>query len=375
MNKLKILLQTPLTERDYKRFGVELLGSRGIEVSFADMTPLLNPEYIKNHKVKRSQYEMVDLIKSEMDFELLVKKCDKDDVLFIDLIGARNNSYFIYHILENYRIKYASFCANAIPALPENISIRSLLRRIKSKVINLQPKMYAPSYVLAGGDKYLNKRPSPDKHTKFIWAHTLDYDLYLDHRSEDDRSEVEGKYAVFLDEYFPLHPDHLVSGARKNPYHDPDEYFTEMNKIFGQFEKKTGIPVVITAHPRSNYEEMPGIFNGRKIMKNNTINLVSHADCALAHGSTSINYAVLFKKPIVFLMPEKVKGGYYGSYISNYAKQFGKSPFDLDSITELDINKERNIDNKMYVRFKEKYIKKASSPNKYFWEIVAEAVN
>ena len=55
------------------------------------------------------------------------------------------------------------------------------------------------------------------------------------------------------------------------------------------------------AHPRSNYEKHPELFKKYKIIKGKTIDLVKNSKLVLMHCSTSVNYAVIYKKPIIIL--------------------------------------------------------------------------
>ena len=74
-------------------------------------------------------------------------------------------------------------------------------------------------------------------------------------------------------------------------------------------------------------------------------------------------------------MPKKVTGNYYGNQITNFAKQFNKTAYGIGSIKSLDVNKELHVDEKVYAAYKENYIKRANSPEKFFWEIVADAID
>jgi len=380
INEIWFLLQTPLTKRDYDRLGTERLLKRGFRVKFLDLTAIINPKYLKTPK--KYPYEGMFEINNKEEYVGLLKK-QENDIFVIDVIVRRDIPSFVLATLNKYGIPYANLCVNSIP-IPNLNSIGTIYKLKAKKIFRLFASLirrlsgffnyYNPDFIFAGGEKDRSMFPKHNKNTKIIWGHTLDYDLYLEYLEKGSKLPLNGKYAVFLDEYFPLHPDFHVSGAISNPYKEPSEYYDEMNAMFEILEKKTGIPIVIAAHPRSDYNNLPGVFQSRKIYQMKTVDLVANAEFVIAHGSTSVNFAVLFEKPIIFIMPSKVKGGAYESIITNFAGQFGKTPYTLDSVANITISDELMINEKYYYDYKNNYIKKAGSPNKYLWEIVADAI-
>jgi len=251
------------------------------------------------------------------------------------------------------------------------------LEKFAKKLKNIRPRLAAGSiqkakYLIKGGfldgTAYLNSEKDP----KVIWAHALDYDLFLKHKSGDHEPPIKGDYIVFLDEYFPLHPDFLIKGAVPNPYKDPAEYFSELNSMLSAVEQKLGMKAAIAAHPRSQYEKMSDPFLGREVVKGRTMDLVAFSKAVVAHGSTSINQAVLFKKPVIFFMPEKAKGTYYDGFIRAFAAELGKRIFDSGSIGCLDPDKELKVDEARYSKYVRGHIKTQGAPKKCFWDIIAD---
>ncbi|MEW6679865.1 MAG: hypothetical protein AB1297_02430, partial [bacterium] len=293
-------INTPLEKRDYKRFGVELLLSRGFNVMFLDITRVFHPDYLANYRPSDlSDYQNVSVAENKDDISDFLQSHKKH--FGIDLIGAQKNNIFLYKLLKQLNIQYASFCGNSIPVvrnIDKFLRIIGYVKRngfkgIYNKVINklsaltidfsdLQP----PRYILAGGRKFISKRPAPSKNTRIIWAHTLDYDLYLNLKQNKKQNSTKSEsYCVFLDEYFPFHPDFLLQGLSV-PVIDPVYYYRLLNKFFDYIEKYFEVPVIIAAHPRSQYDAHPDYFRGRKIIKGNTIELVAQSKFVLAHSST-----------------------------------------------------------------------------------------
>ncbi|MFA4981104.1 MAG: hypothetical protein WC592_01365 [Candidatus Omnitrophota bacterium] len=379
MKKICFFLQTPLTRRDYERFGVELLRNIGFEVLFLDMTAVMNPDYKSSEKIATDSTVYCNTYD---DADKFLR--DSGDMFGIDMIGARVINVFFYRILKRHKVRYAAFCANSIPTsyswnskgmdLIGNIKILfgSIVWRLPNSLLGLP----TPDYVLAGGERYSPKRPQPGSATRVIWAHSLDYDKYLEYCLSDRIPLIDGGYAVFLDEYFPLHPDYNIKGGmHKNPFSEDrqGEYYTGMNRFFSYLENRIGIPIAIAAHPKSKYEDMPGVFGERKMFKGKTIELVSRARYVIAHVSTSVNFAVLFRKPIVFVTMNAMESTPYGPLISNFASQFNERVVNIDLDPAGWPAKEPVIvaegPYKEYVR---RFIKTDGSPQLPFWQIVGD---
>lgn len=391
IDRICFFIQIPLSQKDYKRFGVEILKSKGFDVLFLDLTRLVNPDYIENYqvsdviedsfvKIMHSRAEVVNFLKSH-----------QRDMFGIDLIGLNYDLIFFYRILKRLNIQYATFCANTIPS-PKEPSIKIYKRIFRFMSMNLERKKLSicnkftaiidklpsfisglqhPKLVLVNGLKYEKRSPRPVRNSETIWAHTLDYDLYL---SGAGAPIINGKYCVFLDEYFPAHPDFLLKGTHKISI-DPNKYYKGINCFFNYIEDKLNISVVIAAHPRSQYEFHGDLFNGRRVIKGKTINLVAHSRVVLTHGSTSINFAVLYKKPIIFTTFNQIKNSYYSSLIWNFAAQFNKKPINIDKKFPSNIQSELVIDEKSYSAYISNYIKRPGTPEKPFWDIVADYIS
>ena len=73
--------------------------------------------------------------------------------------------------------------------------------------------------------------------------------------------------------------------------------YSKLNNLYELFElqsNKYNKKILIASHPRADYSRKNPFLN-REIIKNKTIELVDNADIVLAHTSTSISFAVLFK--------------------------------------------------------------------------------
>jgi len=384
------LVRTPLTKRDYDRFGIELIRSKGYGAYVLDLTQLLNPQYLKNytpHNLINDKH--LSVIKSKN--ELLNFFKEKGGTIFVvDWMGADYSNLFIYRYLKKYGVTFASFCANALP-LPKPAKEKPLFVKIMAKLTKMFSKDFfkkemkilsiklfryvceilqyigqikAPDYVLAGGREMVYAYPLPNATTKIIYGHTLDYDIIL----QEKIVPRENGYAVFIDEYVPYHPDFIIS---KHENIDAEAYYGGLNRFFDWFEHQFKQEVVIAAHPRSRYDQKPQCYGARKIIKGKTAETIAGASCVLTHESTAISFAVCFKKPLFFLTCDEFEKTFHGPGQELSAGKFGLKPINVDRPFD-DLKLDFTYNNDLYARYFDDYIKTPDSPQKLFWEIVVD---
>lgn len=225
-------------------------------------------------------------------------------------------------------------------------------------------------FVLAQGEKYFRHGYPWSEVSEVVWAHSFDYDEYLLARSRPN--ETDERMCVFLDEYVPLHPDNTAANLSRVPM---ERYYEQMREFFDHVEKNCGMRVVIAAHPRSHYEELPGIFGERPVIRGKTVDLVKNAGFVIAHQSMSLNFAVLFEKPLIFVVTDD-----YLRHLAEdphpewLAKFFGKKLHNIDEGVSIDFADESYVDKDAYRKYRNDYIKKSGSPEKTFSQIVADRI-
>ena len=170
-------------------------------------------------------------------------------------------------------------------------------------------------------------------------------------------------FAVYLDEDMTEHPDYLHQDIP--PHCTADKFFPEINKFFLEFEKKTGLEIIIAAHPRSSFSKDRNPFPNHKIVFGKTIELVKKSKLTFAHMSTSMNFAIFYNKPIILLDSNQ-----YSKALRNYIGLWS-SKLDLEVIN-ISIDWPLSIpsfksNQKVYNRYKNNYIKEQSTPEKFVW--------
>lgn len=183
----------------------------------------------------------------------------------------------------------------------------------------------------------------------FKKIHHIKYDDFLNEKNKIPY--LTSEYAVFLDSNIPFHPDILKH--MKSESVNPDYYFKLLNNFFNHIEKKFKLEIIISAHPKSNYNQ--NTFKGRKIIKYMTTNLIENSKFVLSHATTSVITSVLFKKPIIFLYYNEmlIKGSRLWTIATiEYSKMLNAPLVDLENNVEFVIS----IDNKKYEKFEEDFI-------------------
>lgn len=382
INKIIFVIESPFNQRDYDRFGIEILQKNGFEVEVWDFTPFLYPQV---HK----EVEVPDPIIFEKCISFLTQHEALSAILrlaqncfIVCLFAYQLKSFPVFRTLSKRKLPYCVLMTNALPTINSKkspVDLFNLLKKIDHyKIMNAIytriPYYYVgiqpAKLILAGGARSTHYNYPINKKTEILWMHTLDYDLYL--KKYHDPIKCDEKMGVFLDEFLPFHPDYIYFGMSAPC--TPEEYYPAICKFFDFIEREYGVSIVIAAHPRSNYEEHPDHFGGRAVIRGKTIELVRKSGFTISHMSTSINFAVLFHKPIIYITSNKLQQSIWGSHIELMASQFRKIPINIDNPIEIDWEKELSINEKAYIEYKHSYIKKAGSEELPSWQIFANRI-
>lgn len=373
-------------ERDYKRFGIEIFEKNGFKVEVWDITDILYP-LKKSLRKSDDSISYVQLIEFNNKKKLVEKIVSLNNQCFvICLLNFDIDSLFIYRALNHAKIDYILNVCNVPPPAQKISDVNktlSLLRGFSKTpftfiqnftknitnilIVKFPPWMLSissPKYLLLGG-VLSYPRNSIFNASKPIWAHTFDYDRYLEYE-EMDATRNEENWAVFLDHGTPYHPDHLNKGT--TPI-SPEAYYPGIVKFFEKIERETGLEVIIAAHPRWNFEEHPDYYDGRTIVSDHTVELVKKSKLVIAHNSTSLNYANIYRKPVLFIMSAAHDLRVVGAAAYSFGKTAHRSANE-----QIDWEDEFRISTHHYDRYRENYIKVTGTPEYHAWQIVVDAI-
>jgi len=359
MNKIIFIRYIPLTKKIVEDFYMKDLIGFGYKVEYWDITKLFwNQSYgFEIYEPNEEDKIFVRSFNSKSELKRAIHKDNK--ALFISLMTFEWKIFYLFWYFTIYHCKKAVFSYWPMPIgeysddkelQARNLSIFNRLRKaafnpsktfsividkVKNKVVLFLLKYRVVNfydYVFKGGEdgwKGIGSVPfSILGHTKFYEVNNWDYNRFL-----TAKICIESKpYIVFLDEYYPFHPDGLMFFGKSI---NPDSYFKDMNHVFSELEAYYKMPVVIAAHPKALKYKEHNYFDGRDVFFNATLEMVAKSSLVIAHDSLSTGYAVMCQKRILFVCSDEIKKALPGNarQIEAFSKYF-KSPLVLaDKVT------------------------------------------
>lgn len=389
MSKIVYLIEQPLDERNYKRFGIQTWIDRGWDVEVWDLTPLTRPgvwqQFIESgRKVENTASHFPVTSKNRLKY--LYSRVGKIGH-FIDLTGDDFYTIRVKMFLIRIGATRVRCWAGSIPDIGE-VHKRSLACKFRENfskgsnkgfkwlaqvfLMKLAIPFVRPGLVIVTGTKSLREATNSQQNQNALKVHNFDYDLFLKHKESIGLTAKE--YAIFIDQDICFHPDYLTENFQKLA--SPERYFPSISKGLKIISDALEVDMKIAAHPRvSLYQHNPGLFEGIPIENGKTAELISNCKFVVCHYSTAIQLAVMFKKPLVFVTTDEIDSSPIGRYIAKFASIFGKSVIDLDGdLDKVDWHKELHVDFQKYDEYRNKYIKMDGSPEIPFWDIVIDHI-
>lgn len=381
IKNIVFLVEAPFGKRDFDRFGIEFLCQNDFYVEVWDLT------FIINSQLRDQDYSKVfyyfDGLTVFYEKQKVINKLlglTKKEFVF-NFLGYNYSSFAIYEALSMTKVDYAVLMANVLPSFNRKVISGNIFDKCKrlypfkmdkflNPIINKVPSQWLgikpASLALVGGSRSLLRNRIIDRETELLFCHAFDYDLYL---KEFQTPCKERPIAVFLDQCVPFPGDKIFTGIKACI--SADKYYLLLNNFFQLVEKKMRIKIVVAVHPRSPKESILKYFKGYECVSGQTISLVKNSRFILAHDSTSLNFANLFYKPVIFLTSYDLDTTLRGRCTREMAMWFGKKPIFIDSNVDIDWEGESRVDKAVYDCYRRCYIKREDSDALPFWQIVA----
>ena len=377
MHKIHLVTDCPFEFRDYDRFGIECLIGQGFKYHVWDLSPILAPSRFQGVQSagRIHQFPGYHPLFEKAETLSTLKAFAARDVV-ISIVGARSASFPYLRALSQSSAKLVGLRLGMIPKshvtktkTKQKRSFKSLLSAIKGRINSITGRITSrgirpPDLFLIAGTVAHNelKTHSP---SNLISTISFDYQTYLSELSSPSPAVFDPGFILYLDEYTPFHPDWAHVGIP--PSCTADELYPRLRRFFDELEYVTGKKIVIAAHPRSEYAANTPYFGGRPLFKGMTPALIRDCEFVLAHGSTSVSYAVLFQKPILFIT-SRIFSPYEQFSINTMAESLSKSPFHFDSpaslinlVAALEMNKAA------YANYRESYLKAPKTREEKIW--------
>jgi len=390
MKKVVILIEQPLDDRNYHRFGIKTWLERNWLVEVWDLTPWAHP------RVWRNFIAFGNKIKEFAGYFPVASGSELANRLSIS--GQAN--YFVDLTSENYhsvRAKISLQRAGAIRIVslggslptPDRVDIgpmarlaqviakgpRGTLRWLSSAFFHkvVAPRIATGFAVISGEQSIARARDRAE----MIRTHNLDFDIYL--ALIKAPAVAATPFVVFIDQDYCFHPEYIYQSIPALA--TPGKYFPAIRNGLKIISEALKMQVRIAAHPRATYQERGlDVFGEFAVEYGRTAELIRDCELVVCHDSTAVQFAVLFGKPVIFVTTDELMGTYEGRSIAKIAAELGKSPVNLDraDLLSVDWRKEMQVDAAKYERYRGEYIKTAGSPEIPLWDIVInhiEAVN
>jgi hypothetical protein len=382
MSKIVYLIEQPLDERNYERFGIQAWIDRGWDIEVWDLTPLSYPQLWQNYIESGGKLKSFDgYYCMASATELKHRYAEPEKIrYFIDLTG---DHFYTIRVKMHLMKMGATRCIHSLGSIPTSIKRSDLKGKIGKLFKNspvtsckwlsevllrkLTATLIRPNLVVVSGNKSIQ---SIGCATELIKAHNFDYDTYLKIRNPVD-VPVE-RYAVFIDQYLCSHPDTVPEGWLYPA--TPEKYFPSVCNALRKISDALGIAPCVAAHPRALYQHPDqNYFEGIAIKYGATGELIRDCSVVVTHYSTATQLAVLFGKPVIFITTDELDASECRTFIADFAMAFGKTVINIDrDLDKVDWEKELCVDMGKYASYRNEYIKTDGSSEKPIWDIVID---
>lgn len=380
--------QIPWTDQDLLRYGITDLNDKGIRTVVVDVRALLIDEVKSNAQPFTTHSLCTSVtIHDWTQFNEVAAGFNSAALIVCmfsngDILGKQHS---LLRILSKNVAPYLIFKNVLQPGLaniPESI-ISKLNRKIAKLLNTTELKQFSMArlplfilgirpvdFVVYGGDSSMTDAKLISNKSVLISAHSWDYEQatrVTERLGSTTQEEVKKKYAVFLDQHLPFHYDWVQFGGHQI---DEKKYYQKLRDYFTKIRQDTGLDVIISLHPKSNYDDKPWCFEGFLCQIGSTAELVYKSSLVLAHHSTAISFAAVYEKPLYILKCADVLASSVtiASMIASYQTELGAKSIDLDQVASQSLADWDEFDKDKYRRYVLKYMKGTNSKGNSIWD-------
>jgi hypothetical protein len=309
INKVVYIGYQPLTTKVKSDFYFEQVTKVPLNVQYWDLSGIYFDNINKDNSHSRD--EVVEINNISLLKSLLIE--NHTTSIFVLLVSYEGRVLNLFRLLTKYNCRLIFFARGAQPIIQTKAASIFLIlsifniKKLKNKFFNFAAYFLKKFNIIKTYDLVLRSGSDSVRvigigskfdnlNSRIVDINSFDYDNYLE--SLYQPNEVESKYCVFLDEYLPFHPDFKLFDVNVI---EPNNYYLGLNVFFSLVEKRFNVKVVIAAHPKADLYKKLNYFKGRNVVFGKSANLVKNAEFVIVQNSSSINFAVLNKKPIISL--------------------------------------------------------------------------
>ena len=394
LNKqIVLIVENRLTTRDINRYGIDTFLSYGCEVTVVDITTLSMPGFPKTKIIESDSFKQI-IVSKKADLPAVQKLLSTSDlaILRFGSSGVTARTLPVFKCISDSGVVTLALCVEITPTSTPKRSFSQILleilleyvKKLKRGQVRLGDSILSKlpisvlgistlDYVVYGGTKthnrsYTTKGPK----TKAIYAHSLDYDLLKDNKTQID---LDQKYVVFIDQNWPYHQDFVLNNFEINE--SSESYHDALRAFFLHIQRETGFDVVVSAHPRADMAIIESAYEGYRVVRGQTPQLVLKSQFVVAHYSTAVGLGVLCKKPILLIATAAMLKN---PHMTNFFKGLSKALDDnilLIDVPDIQFDFAHFLlqdRTDTYQNFVNQYIKQSGSSKDRFWDIVFKSI-
>ncbi len=294
--KIYYLINQLLDNRNINRFNFNKFSKKKIKIRVIN--------FYNQNKFKYSKFEYYNFYDNK--FKLVKDIIFNRPKYFVDISNKTIVEIFIQRLLTIFGSKRVIFDIGLIPVEKIKYGLLryflknkrylnffcKIIERIFYKLIFLAilPRVDVSFTSGIVGRKLATSR----KDKKIVQAHNLDFDNFLKINKKKNNSK---NLIVYIDQNIENSIDFEMDGIK---FYNVKKF----NKTISKFLSSFGSKVVIAGNNRRKIKK--NIF-GIKTIYNKTDQLIKDSKLVISHNSTALQYAVLFKKPIILLSTKEIQ--------------------------------------------------------------------
>lgn len=224
---------------------------------------------------------------------------------------------------------------------------RTILGVYLSRLSKIVPT--ALTHRLVAGEQWLSLAMNHQRRgIQIVNGHSDDFSNHLLARKASFFNEnIGSKTAAFLSSANPMFgSDEIITGGDQG--FTSEVWYPALARFFDFLECNTAVKVEVAGHYKSAFPAIAPCFGNRAVYYGKTREMVRQSEYAITITSAAISYAVLYKKPVIFIYSNQFKDSPDPmQYIWGVATMLGTKPVNIDDFPS-DIRSLLKVDHDRY---------------------------
>jgi hypothetical protein len=328
-----ILFENSFRSRDWYRFGCDVFVAQGFDIVAVQTIEAPAEDFQQEVVVCRDR--------TALDRHI---GCVGPNDIVLNIVGLSRRSMWVYDWLRDRGVRYMIMSRGGLPF--SFVGFKSALGPsdwLWLRLGGLRQWASGTRYWLGRWREIMRAspprwwlragmRPMPMANPPYPWLSRAEIlpMVHLDVEAARNAPEYRARrpYAVFLDQMMIDHPE-LELVDRESEV-DPERYHPTLDSCFRKLEEQTGLDVIVAPHPKATRESNARI--GRIVAGMSTPSLVRSASLVLCHYTTAVSFAVIFRKPIMFLTSDKMETNPSGVMVAQISSWLGGRRTNIDRL-------------------------------------------